>query len=172
MTETTPVASIPSLQTVAAKPPWHVRNAAHEDTTSIVVAVAELLVELGATPPCTAVMEDATRTLLNDPVLGAVFVAEADGGLVGVLAASWQSAIHVPGPYALIQNLWVSPEWRSSQIGTALVAELSVLAHKRGIVRIEVGLPKESFSGLATTEAFYRANGFKALGPRMRMVLA
>ena len=30
-----------------------------------------------------------------------------------MLAASWQRAIHVPGRYATIQDLWVTPAWRS-----------------------------------------------------------
>ena len=33
-----------------------------------------------------------------------------------------------------------------------------------GIGRMEVGLPRESFAGVAATEAFYSANGFTPLG--------
>lgn len=113
-------------------------------------------------------METAARELLEDPRLGALIVAEGDGAIVGVLAASWQSAMHVPGRYALIQDLWVHRSWRSVGVGAGLLAALCELARAQGLARVEVGLPGERFSGLAATEAFYLANGFTPLGVRMR----
>jgi GNAT superfamily N-acetyltransferase len=102
-------------------------------------------------------------------------VAEAggeDGGtIVGVLAASWQHAIHVPGRYGTIQDLWVHPEWRSRAIGCDLIEAFCDLARREGAKRLEVGLPRESFARIGATEAFYRANGFEHLGPRMRRKL-
>jgi GNAT superfamily N-acetyltransferase len=116
-------------------------------------------------------MQEAVGALLNDQDSGALFVAEADGALVGVLTSSWQTAVHIPGRYGLIQDLWVHQAWRSRAIGAALIAALQSRAQELGVTRIEVGLPKESFAGLGATEAFYRANGFEALGPRMRGVI-
>jgi GNAT superfamily N-acetyltransferase len=150
---------------------WCVRGAAGEDVAKVAAAVAELLVELGGTPPDAAAMQAATRALIADRDAGAVLVADAGGALVGVLAASWQTAIHVPGRYALIQDLWVHPTSRSQAIGAALLAALFELAREARIERVEVGLPHESFAGLTATEAFYRQNGFTTQGPRMRMVL-
>jgi GNAT superfamily N-acetyltransferase len=100
-----------------------------------------------------------------------VIVAESAGALVGVLAASWQLAIHVPGRYALIQDLWVDRAWRGRAIGGALLAALFERARGQRLDRIEVGLPRASFAEIAATESFYRTNGFVALGPRMRAVL-
>ena len=100
-----------------------------------------------------------------------MLVAESEGTLVGVLAVSWQVAIHVPGSYALIQDLWVQRAWRSRAIGGALLEALVGLARERGLDRIEVGLPRDGFAAIAATERFYRANGFVALGQRMRMTL-
>jgi branched-chain amino acid aminotransferase len=91
--------------------------------------------------------------------------------IVGVLAASWQYAIHVPGRYGTIQDLWVHPEWRSRALGRKLVEALVGLAGEQGIARLEVGLPQESFAQLAATERFYLSNGFSNLGPRMRRLL-
>ena len=42
--------------------------------------------------------------------MGALIVAEAGAEIVGVLSASWQRALHVPGRYATIQDLWVDGE--------------------------------------------------------------
>jgi GNAT superfamily N-acetyltransferase len=192
---------------------WRVRPALAGDVPSVVAAVAELLRELGGAPPAATAMEAAARGLLEDPRAGAVLVAEAGegvvgvrsfktptrgsaregeavvgvnsfktptnprdsaaatpalGSLVGVLSMSWQCAIHTPGRYALIQDLWVRPGWRGSGVGAGLLAALFALARERGVPRVEVGLPRESFAAVAATEAFYVANGFTGLGPRMR----
>jgi GNAT superfamily N-acetyltransferase len=150
---------------------WRVRAAREQDVAGVAAAVAELLHELGAAPPGTAALQAATRALLEDPDAGALLVADAHGELVGVLGASWQTAIHTLGYYALIQDLWVHSCWRSRAIGAELVAALCELASERALTRVEVGLPRESFAGLAATQAFYSANGFTPLGPRMRLLL-
>ncbi len=144
------------------------RGATHEDVPTVAAAVGELLVELGGSPPATAAMEAAARGLLDDRQVGVLLVAEADGTTVGVLGASWQTAIHVPGRYALIQDLWVHPDWRGQAIGGGLLTALFERARELDIARVEVGLPRERFAGVAATEAFYLGNGFAPLGARMR----
>lgn len=96
--------------------------------------------------------------------------AWAEGAVVGVLAASYQTALHVPGRYAVIQDLWVDPAWRSRAVGRELLEALFARARAKGMARAEVGLPRESFANIAATERFYAANGFAPLGPRMRRV--
>jgi GNAT superfamily N-acetyltransferase len=155
----------------AATPGWRVRAARLRDVQAIADALTQLLVELDGTPPPKTAMEVAAGCLVEDQAAGAVLVAEADGTIVGVLAASWQTAIHVPGRYGLIQDLWVDPARRSQAIGAALVAELCLLAGEQGIARLEVGLPRERFAAIGPTTAFYRREGFATLGPRMRRIL-
>jgi GNAT superfamily N-acetyltransferase len=163
----------PQAQATSALPngDWRVRPARHDDVGAVVDAVCRLLVELGGTPASVTAMETTTRVLLDGPWTGAVLVAEAEDAIVGVLSASWQIAIHVPGRYALIQDLWVDPAWRSRAVGGGLLAALFELARARQVERVEVGLPRESFASIDATEAFYRGNGFTPLGPRMRLVL-
>jgi GNAT superfamily N-acetyltransferase len=138
----------------------------------VAAAVEQLLVELGGKRPPRAELETEVRAALADPGIGATLVAEADGEIVGVLSASWQRALHVPGRYATIQDLWVDPAWRSRRLGAALVDELADLCRGEGVARIEVGLPRESFAAIRATEAFYAGNGFEHLGPRMRRLLS
>jgi GNAT superfamily N-acetyltransferase len=151
---------------------WCVRAATHADIEPVTAAVRELLLELGGTPPADSAMRDVVRTLIDSPWEGAVLVGDAGGTIVGVIAASWQTAIHAPGAYALIQDLWVEPAWRSRSVGAALLAGLFELARCRHMERVEVGLPRESFVRFAATEAFYLGNGFTPNGPRMRRLLA
>lgn len=150
-----------------------VRAATEADAPAVAVAVADLLVELSGGGPPPKALEEATRELAGDRERGVLLVAEAGGedGIVGVLAASWQHAIHVPGRYGTIQDLWVHPGWRSRAVGHELVAAFCELAREAGARRIEVGLPRESFAQIRATESFYRANGFEHLGPRMRRKL-
>lgn len=155
-----------------ATPGWRVRAATGDDVSAVAAAVEELLVELGGKRPSMPELESATRGLIEDPRAGALLVAEADGEIVGVIAASWQHAVHVPGSYGTIQDLWVHPSWRSRKIGRDLVEAFADLARKSGVGRLEVGLPQESFAAIRATEAFYRANGFEPLGPRMRRLLS
>jgi branched-chain amino acid aminotransferase len=158
---------------LGSAPAWQVREATEADAPAIAAAVGQLLVELSGGGPAASELEAATTELVRDGGMGALLVAEAGGedGIVGVLAASWQHAVHVPGRYGTIQNLWVHPEWRSKAIGRDLVEAFCALAHNAGAQRIEVGLPREDFERIGATEAFYRANGFEHLGPRMRRKL-
>jgi len=152
-----------------------VREAAEGDVGEIARGVRALLRELGGEAPGLEELGRAARELLGDPGAGAVLVAEAREareGLVGLLGASWQSAMHVPGRYGLIQDLWVDPDWRSRRVGRELLEAMFGLARERGVERIEVGLPRETFAGLGATERFYAANGFTRLGTRMRWRLA
>jgi GNAT superfamily N-acetyltransferase len=153
-----------------SQPKWVVREAVEADVSAAAARIGELLVELSGGGPATSELEAATTELVRDRGMGALLVAEAGGedGIVGVLAASWQHAVHVPGRYGTIQDLWVHPGWRSKAIGHDLVEAFCDLSRAVGAKRIEVGLPREDFAGIAATEAFYRVNGFEHLGPRMR----
>jgi branched-chain amino acid aminotransferase len=149
-----------------------VRAATVDDAPAVANAVEALLIELGGERPSATALEEGARRLAEDPGAGALLVAEDDGRVVGVLAASWQYAIHVPGRYGTIQDLWVHPDWRSRSLGRELILALVRQAADAGVPRLEVGLPQESFAGLGATERFYRENDFTPLGPRMRRLLS
>ncbi len=148
-----------------------VREATPGEVPAVAAAVETLLVELGGRRPSRAEMEAEVQAIVGDPEVGAMLVADAAGSIVGVLGASWCRAIHVPGRYAVIQDLWVHPEWRSRGVGAELVGAIATLCCERGVTRIEVGLPRESFEAIGATEAFYLGNEFEHLGPRMRRLL-
>jgi GNAT superfamily N-acetyltransferase len=156
------------MSDAATTVPATIRPASDGDAAAVAAAVEQLLVELGGRRPPRADLEAEIRAVLQDPGVGVLIVAEAGGEIVGVLSASWQRALHVPGRYATIQDLWVDPDWRSRRVGAGLVDELVALCGKQGVARIEVGLPRESFDAIRATEAFYAGNGFEHLGPRMR----
>ncbi len=148
-----------------------VRRAGAEDLSAAVGAVRDLLVELGGNPPPIEAMQAAARELIEVPDAGLLLLAELEGELVGVLAASFQLAIHTAGRYALLQDLWVKPACRSGSIGRQLLEALCAQARARGLPRVEVGLPSDDFPRIEATRGFYLKNGFRPLGPRMRLIL-
>jgi GNAT superfamily N-acetyltransferase len=155
----------------AATRPATIRSAKDSDAAAVAAAVEELLVELGGRKPDRGELEAEVRAAIADPGIGAILLAEGEGEIVGVLSASWQRALHVPGRYATIQDLWVDSGWRSRGVGADLVDELVALCRAQGVARIEVGLPREDFAAIRATEAFYGGNGFEHLGPRMRRLI-
>ncbi len=159
------------MSDVAATTPATIRPATDADAAAVAAAVEELLVELGGRKPRREELEAEVRAAIADPGIGAILVAEVEGEIVGVLSASWQRALHVPGRYATIQDLWVDSGSRSRGVGAELVDELAALCKAQGVARIEVGLPRESFPAIRATEAFYAGNGFEQLGPRMRRLI-
>ncbi len=151
---------------------WCLRRASAEDARAVAVAVHELLNELGSIdPPSTDELAQTAGEIVADRRIGTILLAEAGKLVIGVLAASWQMAMHVPGRYVLIQDLWVHPDWRSQSVGAELVAELCALAGRQGMVRVEVGLPRDDFAAIGETTGFYLRNGFSPLGQRMRRSL-
>jgi GNAT superfamily N-acetyltransferase len=156
----------------AVTAPATIRPASDGDVGAVAAAVERLLVELGGRRPPRAELEAEIQATLEDSGIGTLLVAAAGAEIVGVLSASWQRALHVPGRYATIQDLWVDPAWRSRRVGAALVEELVALCGEQGVARIEVGLPRESFEAIRATEAFYLGNGFEHLGPRLRRLIS
>lgn len=150
---------------------WEVRPAMHADVPALVVGLGELLVEIGGKPAAAEELEETAHELIDDPDAGVLLVAEDDEVIVGVLGASWQTAIRVPGRYGLIQELWVHPSWRGRAIGGDLVLALLDIAREHGVTRLEVGLPSERYRHLGATEAFYVSNDFTPIGLRMRRLL-
>jgi GNAT superfamily N-acetyltransferase len=148
-----------------------VRPAEAGDVVAAAGAIGALLEELGGEAPPPAELEAATRVLVERPETGTLLVAEAGGEVVGVLAASWVHAVHVPGRYGVIQDLWVRPDFRSRAVGRDLVESYAALAREAGAARLEVGLPKQTFARIEATERFYTANEFVSLGIRMRRKL-
>lgn len=153
------------------EPRHEVRTATHADVPAVVEGLMDLLVEIGGSPAPAEQLEETACALIEDAEAGCVLVAECEGQIVGVLGASWQSAIRIPGCYGLIQELWVAPAYRYLEIGTHLLSALAELARERGVARLEVGLPSERYRNLAATESFYETNLFKGIGLRMRRQL-
>lgn len=97
----------------------------------------------------------------------ALFVAEADGQLVGyvkvLLADTPAVPIFVPRRYAIVDNLVVNPEFQRVGIGRALMERAGQWAVARGASAIELSVYEFNQTALA----FYRSLGFDTVSRRM-----
>lgn len=168
----TPDPAAPS-DAIAVAPTWTVGLATPRDVPGAALGVARLLEELGAAPPSLERMEDAARVVVHDPSVGSLLIATTDDDtVVGLLGSSWRTAMHRCGRYAVIEELWVDPDWRSLAVGRSLVEALvdGVLPREQ-IDCVEVGLPRPTFPMVEATTAFYRSCGFSPVGARMRRMV-
>jgi GNAT superfamily N-acetyltransferase len=147
----------------------HVRAARRADAGAVQRAVTELLRALTGDPRRSlAAFGPTYAQLVADPATGGVLVADSGGAVVGVLTYACGVALRTDGAHLVVQELWVDPAWRRRGVGAALLGAVDDRARSLGIGRVEVGLPGASFDDLPATTAFYRGQGFVAVGERYR----
>lgn len=154
------------------QPDWSIRLAVTSDAPQVIEAVRLLLAELRGIPDTTLPegSEEIFLHYIHGKLPGAIYVAEQTrtGLLLGCVSASVQEAIHVGSRYALIQELWVHPEFRSHAIGAALIQAIEQYCSQQHLDNLEVCLPSKRFIHLEKTYHFYEKAGFKEIGSRMR----
>jgi len=110
----------------------------------------------------------AERLLGSDVGFWALLVEDESGEALGVLTLNQCAALYTHGLFGEIAELYVVPEQRSAKLGAALMAEAVAFARARGWTRLEVGAdapPKWQRS-----VDFYLSQGFKEVGPRLKLV--
>lgn len=149
---------------------YHFRIADRNDSEIVAEMVAKLLTELrGAIVEKEAYLE-VSEKLLSDNKQYTVFLAySAPSDYLGFISVYESSSIHTSGEYGVIQELFVYPEYRSSQIGHGLLSRVKNLAVGKGWNRLEVGAPNPEQWGRSV--AFYRREGFIEIGPRLKLSL-
>ena len=96
-----------------------------------------------------------------------VFIARAeDKTPVGVLTLDECFAIYAGGNYGIINELYISPEYRSRKIGRRLLDAVKEHARTRGWKRVDVTAP--AGDQWARTVCFYEREGFIFTGPKLK----
>lgn len=115
-----------------------VRDADGRDVAAVVALLARQLDEHGIALAPEA-LERSVRTLLEDPRLGHVLVACADGGAVaGVAVLSFLFTLEHGGPAAWLDELYVTDALRGRGIGERLVDAALRVARERGCVALDL----------------------------------
>lgn len=103
-------------------------------------------------------IELVLQRLLAEPRLGAIWVAESDGRLVGYLIAVLVLSVEHRGLTAEIDEFFVLPEARSRGVGRQLLAAAETALAARGCVRLQLQLGVANFEA----RAFYQRRGYTA----------
>ena len=95
-----------------------------------------------------------------------VFIAKeaASGVNVGFVSLYESYALYAEGAYGTIPELFVRPQWRSKNIGEAMLMEVKQFAASKEWKRIEVTTPP--LPEFDRTLTFYQSNGFEISGGR------
>jgi GNAT superfamily N-acetyltransferase len=94
--------------------------------------------------------------ILSQSNLGAIWVAEANGGLVGYLIAVYVFSLEQKGLMAEIDEFFVAPAARSGGVGAALLDAAEGDLSRRGCVCLQLQLGKDN----SRARAFYRRHGY------------
>lgn len=84
------------------------------------------------------------------------FIAEVDGMAVGYIACSPKKISYRKSRYFEIDNMGVSPEYRSQGIGTMLINKVKEWAKEKGFQKLFVN----SYFGNIKAIEFYKRQGF------------
>jgi len=90
---------------------------------------------------------------------------------LGFIALTEGHALYTQGAYGTITELYVQQQWRSADIGKALIAQARHFAKTRQWQRLEVTTPQ--LPEFNRSLAFYQNNGFSSSGgAKLKMVIA
>lgn len=177
--------------------PVHVQVAQPHEADTVLALIEALLAELGDEGQEFALLDrEKLRDALTrevgagtDPALGsgrflALLATDESGTAIGVLTLSTSFAIYAGGEYGTIDEMYVTPEWRSRGVGRRLVEAAVGIAESRGWFRLDVtGPAAPSAAGAPAGDApeppssdravrFYRRLGFDDTGQKMRKIIA
>jgi ribosomal protein S18 acetylase RimI-like enzyme len=141
-----------------------IRTAEPGEESKVVELINELIVELGGAPLPVNEATITARSFIDGDRDGMVIVATNQDALVGVCTLTYQPSIRTLGKYGIIQEMYVSPEFRSSKLGARLIDKAKDIASDAGCTMVELSTPPNG----ERAESFYRNIGFTQVGVRMR----
>jgi GNAT superfamily N-acetyltransferase len=143
-----------------------------DDADSVFDWVMRLLIELGDEG-------DELGSLDREKVLSQwqqtgdrfnAFVARnEDGKILGVLTLVEPFAIYANGNYGIVNEMYVSPEYRSSGVGELLIDAAKEFGRKKGWARIDVTAPESE--RWERSQRFYEKQGFVFTWPKLKFLL-
>ena len=142
----------------------NVRLARPDDRDAALSLVSGLLAELGGTPPTPDAMAATFDRLVSDDSAGFIVVGEHGNAAIAVCTVSFLDALRTRGRYAIIQEMFVEPDARSSGAGMDVLNFALRHAEANGCDTVELGTPYHGDRQIQ----FYRRAGFTEVGARLR----
>lgn len=141
-----------------------VRLATRDDRDEVIRLVSGLLVELGGNPAPPKELYGVFDQLVSRSGAGFIVIAEEDGEAKAACTASFLTAMRTVGRYAILQEMFVEPESRSTGVGAAVIDFATEHAVANGCQVVELGTPRSGQRAIH----FYERAGFENVGARMR----
>jgi GNAT superfamily N-acetyltransferase len=141
-----------------------VRLATAEDAEVAIELVGRLLVELGGVAPAHDAVRPTYDRLVGSTGTGFVVLGSVDGSTAAVCTVSYLEALRTEGPYAIVQEMYVEPDARSSGVGAELLRFVLDEARSTGCDTVELGTPMDGDRQVQ----FYERLGFRRVGERLR----
>lgn len=150
-----------------------IRKLTIDDAQVVFSFVLRLLSELGEESDDLGTLNEANvlRAWRNAGDRFHVFAAkDPSSEILGVLTLNEAFAIYANGNYAVIDEMYVLPEHRSSKVGKLLIDAVKELGRSRGWTRIEVTAPESD--RWIRSRRFYEREGFTFTGPKLKYFLS
>lgn len=135
-----------------------VRRARVEDAAIVARLLHDFNTEFDTASPGVKAIAARLRTLLADDD---TTVLLAGNPAVGVAVITRRPNVWFEGPVALLDELYVMPEYRNAGVGTALIEDLLTTAAADGTALIEINVDEEDVDA----QRFYRRHGFADTDP-------
>lgn len=149
-------------------------KASHKDVKIIVDLIAELLIDFNNRSGSGFIvnkdkLRTVTQKLITRNNFGAFIAYDSNKNPVGLITISEAFTIYNGGDFGVITELYVDRNSRSTGIGKLLLQAAFEFSKIMNWSKIEVGAPNaEEWS---RTLEFYKKNGFKQKGPKLRIDL-
>ncbi len=89
--------------------------------------------------------------------------------VAGIMTLTECQSIYAGGEYGLLDEMYVTPEFRSKNIGAELIVKIKQIAKERKWKRVDVTAPTEK--RWQRTIDFYEKSGFVFTGPKFKFKL-
>ena len=147
-------------------------KASIKDVKVVVNLIAELLIDFNNKNDSNFIvdkdnLEKTTKKLIIRENFGAFIAYDSENKPKGLITISEAFAIYNGGDFGVITELYVDRNLRSKGIGKLLLQSVFDFSDAMNWTKIEVGTPNAE--EWPRTIEFYKRNGFKQKGPKLRI---
>ena len=147
-----------------------IRKVEQTDLELVYELIKKLLIELGEEAGSLGYITiDTIRGLLQSGRTSVLLAIDDNEKALGFATLTETQAIYAGGNYGVIDEMYIEPEYRSKQVGKALIDAVKDIGKQKGWNRIDVTAPTEK--RWERTVQFYEREGFIFTGPKMKFEL-